>query len=207
MKRITAIDILLGLVAVAVTVAIFAVPAHAISQPEQPVSTSPASSVNQTVNPSAKVDLSLMNSATGGGGGAGGLGGSASGGAGGSLKQGDSYALMSSGSAAPLPSGLCPKGESQYLQVLFGLFTWATSSTRTEMECLDKVLAMLRDTAPKPVVVNYVQPSPPEAPASAAAASATVDPVKCVAAAEPPKAAPKKPVKTAGKKQLAECKA
>lgn len=72
------------------------------------------------------------------------------------MKAGDSYAFVS-GSATPLPPGLCPKGDSSYVQVLWGLLTVASSSTRTEMECLDKVLGMLRDTAPKPIAVtNYL---------------------------------------------------
>ena len=60
-----------------------------------------------------------------------------------------SYSLVSSGTATPLPPGLCPKGDSFYLQVLGGLlFTYATSASRTEMECLDKVLAVVRQDRP-----------------------------------------------------------
>lgn len=120
------------------------------------------SAANSTASAGAKssassaIDLSLMNSANGG-----------HGGVGGSVKSGDSYAFVS-GSATPLPPGLCPKGDSNYVQVLWGLLTVASSSTRTEMECLDKVLGTLRDTAPKPVVVNYLTeaketPKPAEA--------------------------------------------
>lgn len=62
---------------------------------------------------------------------------------------GRAYSIFSAGVATPLPATTCPKGDSQYFQLLFGVVTWATSTTRTEMECLDKVLAAMR-TRPMP---------------------------------------------------------
>jgi hypothetical protein len=95
-----------------------------------------------------------------------------------------SYSLMSSGGATPLPTGLCPKGDSFYLQVLGGLlFTYATSSTRTEMECLEQVLKVYRELhKPQQVVVNYLNdlPAPPPAtPAPVPPALTAVTPKPC----------------------------
>jgi hypothetical protein len=161
--------------------------AHATGTPDQAIPSS--ANANAAASASAKLDATLSNTAHGGLG----TGGS---------NRSESYSLVSSGSAAPLPSGLCPKGDSSYVQVLWGLLTVASSTTRTEMACLDKVLGMLRDTAPKPAVVNYLQP-----PISAAAPSAPVtvnvtqpELVKC----EAPKGKPK--AKVAAKKPM-ECKA
>lgn len=123
-------------------------PAGATGKPEP----TPTGAAQASASANSAIDLSLMNSANGGAG----YGGA---GFGGSVKQEGSYSLVS-GSAAPLPTGLCPKGDSSYVQVLWGLLTVANSSTRTEMECLDKVLAMLRETAPKPIVMNYIAPEP-----------------------------------------------
>ena len=98
---------------------------------------------------------------------------------------------------------MCPQGDSSAYSVLWGLVSWATSSTRTEAACLDKVLAVLRETAPKPVpaVVNYLHdlPVPPAAPASAQVAAAAP---ACEKAPEPVKPAPKaaKVAKAAPKK-------
>jgi hypothetical protein len=92
---------------------------------------------------------------------------SAAGGAGGSIDYFNggsrSYALFSGG-ATPLPATTCPKGDSQYFQLLFGVVTWATSTTRTEMECLDKVLAAMRaqplPALPKLPVADRLHPEP-----------------------------------------------
>lgn len=155
-------------------------------------STSAANAASQA---KAAIDLSLTNSATGQGG-AGGLGGNA---AGGSVSQGHTYVLPAPAAAAPLPAGMCPQGDSSAYSVLWGLVSWASSTTRTEMACLDKVLAVLKDTAPKPVptVVNYLHDLPvPAAPASAPVAAVPAcekapEPVK-PKAAKVAKATPKK---------------
>lgn len=101
-------------------------------------------------------------------GGAGGLGGAGGNGTGGdsSIRQGNTYALATGATATPLPSGLCPKGDSFYLQVLGGfLFTYATSSTRTELECLERVLAAWKAHVPAAPAaqapVSYIPPAPP----------------------------------------------
>ena len=73
----------------------------------------------------------------GGIGGSGGLGGSVSG-------FGDSsrfYVMPGSGSPAPLPGYLCPQGDSIDWAVGWNFFRYAKSTTRTELECLEKVLA------------------------------------------------------------------
>jgi hypothetical protein len=106
---------------------------------------------------SSAIDLSLaVNPTAAGGAGGAGYGGDSS------IRQGNTYALATGATATPLPSGLCPKGDSFYLQVLGGLlFTYATSSTRTEIDCLERVLAAWKAAVPAPApapVVSYVTP-------------------------------------------------
>ena len=176
--------------------------AYATGKPEPvtPAPTSSTSSATAASQAKAAIDLSLANSATGGQGGAGGLGGAGGSAAGGSVSQGHTYVLPAPAAAAPLPAGMCPQGDSSAYSVLWGLVSWASSTTRTEMVCLDKVLAVLKETAPKPVpaVVNYLHdlPVPPAAPASTPVAAA------CEKAPEPAKPAPKaaKVAKAAPKK-------
>lgn len=176
--------------------------AYATGKPEPvtPAPTSSTSSATAASQAKAAIDLSLANSATGGQGGAGGLGGAGGSAAGGSVSQGHTYVLPAPAAAAPLPAGMCPQGDSSAYSVLWGLVSWASSTTRTEMVCLDKVLAVLKETAPKPVpaVVNYLHdlPVPPAAPASTPVAAA------CEKAPEPAKPAskPAKSAKAAPKK-------
>lgn len=206
MKRSTAANLIAVIVAMFL-VALILTPtlAHATGKPET-VTTAPSSSTTSSSSAAsqakAAIDLSLANSATGGAGGLGGAGGNA---AGGSVSQGHTYVLPAPAAAAPLPAGMCPQGDSSAYSVLWGLVSWANSTTRTEMACLDKVLAVLRDTAPKPVpaVVNYLQdlPVPPAAPASAPVAAAVP---ACEKAPEPakPKAAK---VAKAEKKKAGTC--
>lgn len=112
------------------------------------------------------------------------------------------YVLPAPVQAAPLPAGLCPQGDSVSIGILWNLFSYSRSSTRSEMECLDKVLSAVRQ-APK---VEIVQAPPMPAPAPAAAASALnaapaaapLPPATATAASEPKKPAaaklaPKKP--------------
>ena len=179
--------------------------AHATGKPET-VTTAPTSSTSSATAASqakAAIDLSLANSATGGQGGAGGLGGAGGSAAGGSVSQGHTYVLPAPAAAAPLPAGMCPQGDSSAYSVLWGLVSWASSTTRTEMACLDKVLAVLKETVPKPVpaVVNYLHDLPVPPAASAAPASAPVA-TACEKAPEPAKPAPKaaKVAKAAPKK-------
>lgn len=54
------------------------------------------------------------------------------------------YVLPAPVSAAPLPAGLCPQGDSMSIGIFWNLISYSTSSTRSEMECLDKVLASVR---------------------------------------------------------------
>lgn len=58
------------------------------------------------------------------------------------------YVLPAPVQAAPLPPGLCPQGDSMSIGILWNLFSYARSSTRSEMECLDKVLAAIKPVAP-----------------------------------------------------------
>lgn len=184
-----AINAILFLILLSVIAAMLFMPlAHATGTPQVDPASSVASSTASAAakassQSSSAIDLSLMNAPTQ------------------SYRGGESYALAAPAAAAPLPSGLCPKGDSESFSIIWGLVSWAKSSTRTEMECLDKVLAMLGATAQKPVVVNYIQPTPPVDPKPAVV---PVEPARLVgdapAACEPPvntkpkPAAPKKHV-------------
>ena len=68
------------------------------------------------------------------------------------------YVMPAPVQAAPLPSGLCPQGDSMSIGILWNLFSYARSSTRSEMECLDKVLAAIK---PAPVVTQTLAPLSP----------------------------------------------
>jgi hypothetical protein len=56
--------------------------------------------------------------------------------------------------AAALPGYLCPQGDSLSWSVGWGLFSYSTSTTRTEAECLDKLIAVMRS----PQVVEHRLP-------------------------------------------------
>jgi hypothetical protein len=202
MKRKTTADLILML-ACMFLLAILLAPtqAKATGKPEIPTPAPTSSTSSAASQAKAAIDLSLTNSATGGQGGAGGLGGAGGNAAGGSVSQGHTYVLPAPAAAAPLPAGMCPQGDSSAYSVLWGLVSWANSTTRTEMACLDKVLAVLRETAPKPVpaVVNYLHdlPVPPAAPASAPVAAAVP---ACEKAPEPAKPKAAKVAKAAPKK-------
>jgi hypothetical protein len=77
--------------------------------------------------------------------------------------------------AAALPGYLCPKGDSLSWSVGWGLVSYSVSTTRTEMECLDKLIAVM--TAPQIVehrlpVTAQIHPAP-VAPTVAPIASST----------------------------------
>lgn len=120
--------------------------------------------------------------ASGGMGGAGGLGGSSS------LNdqsRSNTYVFPAPVSAAPLPGTICPKGDSISWSIGWNFFSYARSSTRTELECLERYAelfkaknaqqqpampsmyvvpfstvpeARLTDTTPEPATVQAVQP-------------------------------------------------
>jgi hypothetical protein len=78
--------------------------------------------------------------------------------------------------ATPLRAGLCPKGDSESFSVLWGLFSHAKSTTRSEMECLQLVLAA-RPAEPRlpPVAAECLHPpAKPAAPAKAKPARVAV---------------------------------
>lgn len=90
---------------------------------------------------------------------------------------GNSFAFVSIPTfATPLPAGLCPKGDSESFSILWGLFSHAKSTTRSEMECLQMVLAA-RPVEPRlpPVAAECLHPpAKPAAPAKAKPARAAV---------------------------------
>lgn len=65
---------------------------------------------------------------------------------------GNFYVMPAPVAAAPLPAGLCPQGDSMSVGILWNMFSYARSSTRTEMECLEKVLAVVKAQTPPQVV-------------------------------------------------------
>ena len=83
-----------------------------------------------------------------------------------SQNSGHTYVFPAPAAAAPLPSGLCPMGNSESWSVIWGFVSWAKSSMRTEHECLDKLIQYGKDTQPKPVqhVTNYIAPPPSVGP-------------------------------------------
>ena len=106
--------------------------------------------------PGAPIDITMMtNPVTGSA-----ATSTGSGGAGGSSSSGNTYLLPAPAAAAPLPSGLCPMGDSESWSVVWGFVSFAKSSMRTEMACLDKLIAYGKETQPKPVqyVTNYISP-------------------------------------------------
>jgi hypothetical protein len=119
------------------------------------------------------------------------------------------YVLPAPVQAAPLPPGLCPQGDSMSVGILWNLFSYARSSTRSEMECLDKVLAAIK---PAPVVQQVLAPLSPADRAlierldresqerAAARAPATSDPVKKPEAAKVPAKKASAPKKAASNK-------
>lgn len=108
-----------------------------------------------------------------------------------------SYALFSGATAAPLPATTCPQGDSSYVQVLWGLLTVAQSTTRTEMECLDKVLAVMRATPVQrysygpaalpiePVLTPSLMSGPAQPPAPACKAAKATRKVRATHAVPP----------------------
>jgi hypothetical protein len=73
-----------------------------------------------------------------------------------------SYGIVSIPSyASPLPAYNCPQGDSLSWSIGWNLFSYARSSTRTEMECLDKVLGEMRAArTPVPILPMPAQIHP-----------------------------------------------
>lgn len=118
------------------------------------------------------------------------------------------YVLPAPVQAAPLPPGLCPQGDSMSVGILWNLFSYSRSSTRSEMECLDKVLAAIK---PAPVVQQVLAPLSPadralierldrESQERAAARAAASEPVKKQEAAKVPAKKASAPKKAASSK-------
>lgn len=144
--------------------------------PSTTATSSASAGAASNANAASAIDLSLMNAP-----------------AGASLRQGNSYSFVG-GQAPALPPGLCPKSKSSYRS--FVVFTWSDAENGTDMDCLEKVLSMLRDTTTPRTEVRYVSiGAPPAQPVSApeasrsSAASATDS---CVTAAPAAKAKPQR---------------
>ena len=105
----------------------------------------------------------------------------ATGGAGGSFtdqSRSFGYVFPAPVYATPLPANLCPKGDSLAWSIGWNFFSYATSSTRTEMECLDKWLEANRRPAPPAPRLTIIEP---------------IHPPVVVAPKPPVKPVPKKP--------------
>lgn len=59
--------------------------------------------------------------------------------------------------ATPLPGNLCPLGNSVAWSVGWNFFSYASSSVRTELECLERVLATLRPATPEVKVMEVIK--------------------------------------------------
>jgi hypothetical protein len=82
------------------------------------------------------------------------------------------YVLPAPVNAAPLPPGLCPQGDSLSWSIGWNFFSYARSSTRTELDCLDRVLASVKATHTTTVEVIQAPTLPPAASAPIAATAA-----------------------------------
>ena len=56
-----------------------------------------------------------------------------------------------------LPSGLCPMNDRLAWGILWNAFWIDTSTVRTDMQCLEAMLGVMRMTAPKPVVLQPIK--------------------------------------------------
>lgn len=91
-----------------------------------------------------------------------------------STSAGNTYLLPAPASAAPLPAGICPQGDSESWSVVWGFVSYSRSSTRSEMACLDKLVTVVRETEPQAAsapVVNYIASEPGKCTPPARAAS------------------------------------
>lgn len=106
------------------------------------------------------------------------------------------YVLPAPVNAAPLPAGLCPQGDSISWSFGWNFISYAKSQTRTELDCLDRVLNAWRE-APRMQVVQqpYIPPTPEPAP------KPVQEPAKATAKAKP---APKRAVATSTQPECVE---
>lgn len=144
-----------------------------------PTCTSPTPASSNTSSASAGASASSIARATGVGIGYGGaataLGGGASstssGGAVSDSSRSSMYVFPAPVYATPLPANLCPKGDSLAWSIGWNFFSYASSSTRTEMECLEKWVELNRVRVEVPPVapVSFLTsvPVPPVCPTPA----------------------------------------
>jgi len=58
------------------------------------------------------------------------------------------YVFPAPVNAAPLPANLCPQGDSISWSIGWNFISYAKSTTRTEMQCLEMVLTSIKAAAP-----------------------------------------------------------
>lgn len=115
------------------------------------------------------------------------------------------YVLPAPVNAAPLPPGMCPQGDSLSWSIGWNFFSYARSSTRTELDCLDRVLASVK-AAPTMQVIQ-APTLPPAASTAPTASTPAATPTKDKAKAKRKPAAvagcmaPKSAIHTTGLRQ------
>lgn len=113
------------------------------------------------------------------------------------------YVLPAPVSAAPLPANLCPQGDSVAWSFGWNFISYSKSSTRTEMECLERVLTMIKAMSPAVPAPVLAPLTPDERAALAKLMEPKAEPVACTPPKAPAKAAakaaaqPKAPTKPA----------
>lgn len=133
---------------------------HHVATPSAPSTSTNTLSSSSAANASAQASASASVSGSS----------SAVGGSGGSMSyeefsRSNMYVLPAPVHAAPLPPGLCPQGDSVSWSFGWNFISYARSSTRTELDCLDRVLATIK-AAPTTQVIQA--PAPPPATTAAA---------------------------------------
>lgn len=145
-------------------------------------------------------DLSAAGGAGGNASAAGGMGGSSSLN---NQSRSNTYVFPAPSFAAPLPGYICPKGDSISWSIGWNFFSYSSSSTRTELECLEKYAALFRaQTAQQaPVMPSmYVVPFSNVPEARLTDNTPEPSPIKPAVVTEP---APKKPIKKSAPKKPA----
>jgi hypothetical protein len=66
------------------------------------------------------------------------------------------YILPGPVSSTPLPPMFCPKGDSLAWSIGWNFFSYAVSTTRTELECLEKYVEVAKALNPAPVTEQII---------------------------------------------------
>jgi hypothetical protein len=116
------------------------------------------------------------------------------------------YAFPAPVAAAPLPPTNCPKGDSMAWSIGWNFFSYSRSSTRTELECLDRWLEFVKASTPVRTEARLPSLQPGEPLHPPISVSVTVEQPAAVVAPAPRKAAPKRKAATCPTGTQAVCK-